>query len=467
MDAPNLLDLPAELLGNVLSFLAPVDIVNFGRSCRCASTFIDPSNQILWHCAFLQLFDEPADAWSLLPASYQAPKASWDWYVELQKRLEALHAIKKRWPDYDMEPDAAQSHLDALLSIIDTAKFGPTKADIAKGKLSESDAVVSLNLQILGDMQEFEIGLDKLIHDTRAKTPVEPQPLGRPLTRSMAGIIDEANRPEAASRLHVLHGMTVRERLNDRSRGQARRKVYNWNYTSIKSDYGPFKLDGSGQVNWSLLEGACSIIARIFEMCLNGKVANPQGLSFAIPHRTLPDPTVPEDWARVTGSWLGTYSFLDYEELFAFNTDDHFALRASLDDDDAEAHGHLMRLQLKLDPSIKDNASLKTNIPICHDVPPLYFTGTSRAEDWIQRPMAQVKGLVALVPGGREVRWKFVITYEGRDMWQLEGIQPGGIRSGGVYGLWSHVSHEDNGPVGPFCYFPEELCKPNDNDLGW
>jgi hypothetical protein len=50
-------------------------------------------------------------------------------------------------------------------------------------------------------------------------------------------------------------------------------------------------------------------------------------------------------------------------------------------------------------------------------------------------------------------------SYGGADQWQLEGAQAGGIRSGGVYGLWSHCDHTENGPVGPFCYFPSELCK--------
>lgn len=25
--------------------------------------------------------------------------------------------------------------------------------------------------------------------------------------------------------------------------------------------------------------------------------------------------------------------------------------------------------------------------------------------------------------------------------------------------VWSNVEHEPNSPVGPFCYFPQELCK--------
>ena len=48
--------------------------------------------------------------------------------------------------------------------------------------------------------------------------------------------------------------------------------------------------------------------------------------------------------------------------------------------------------------------------------------------------------------------------YAGTDQWQLEGVQPGGIRSGGMYGLWSHVDHDDHGPMGPFYYAPVKLC---------
>lgn len=52
-----------------------------------------------------------------------------------------------------------------------------------------------------------------------------------------------------------------------------------------------------------------------------------------------------------------------------------------------------------------------------------------------------------------------LLSYHGSDQWQLEGVQPGGVRSGCIYGLWSSCGHEEGGPVGPFIYAPEELCK--------
>jgi hypothetical protein len=50
-------------------------------------------------------------------------------------------------------------------------------------------------------------------------------------------------------------------------------------------------------------------------------------------------------------------------------------------------------------------------------------------------------------------------SYGGADQWQLEGVQPGGVRSGGIYGLWTHCDHDEEGPIGPFCYFPQQLCE--------
>lgn len=189
------------------------------------------------------------------------------------------------------------------------------------------------------------------------------------------------------------------------------------------------------------------------------RIIIPQGFHYGIPYRTLPDPTVPEDWAGAQGSWVGTYAFLDYADLHSFNVGQRHGQRTSLEDE-REACGDLMTLDLKLDSSLKVDPRLKTDLPICDDLPMLYFSGMSRGFDGAYRPPIGVRGSVSLVPGGREVRWRFLINYGGEDQWQLEGVQAGGIRSGGIYGIWSHVGHTAHGPTGPFCYFPQQLCKP-------
>lgn len=461
------LGLPQELLSNILSFLEPNSIIHFGQTCKTALEFVSPRNQILWKSAFLHVFDDPRDALSTTPGSNpDSMVADFDWHRELTKSLLALREIQSRSCGADVR---AENHIDALLNILDTAKFAPTTGDIAKGKLpQEDDRNSSLNLQILSNLSQHRDGIESLIHDLGTYRFLRLtkgddshfNSLGRPITRSMTLTDNERFRPESAARLHVLYGLTNREQLQFKARGAARRKVYDWSLSGPDNDYGPFKRDGSGEVDWFLLEAIYSVIARNFTLCVDGRIAMPQGFCYSIPHRTLTDPTIPEDWARVTGSWLGTYSFLDYADLFAFNTwDGEFGARPTLEDEPEDC-GDLMKLELKLDDTLSSDPRLRPSLPISTVLPPLFFSGLSRGYAGMHRPVIGVRGFACLLPGGREVRWRFIINYGGQDQWQLEGIQPGGIRSGGVFGLWTQSDHEENGPVGPFCYFPMELCKP-------
>ncbi|OAL30915.1 hypothetical protein AYO20_08500 [Fonsecaea nubica] len=460
------LGLPREILAHILSYLPPAVIASFGRTCKAAHDFVRPQNQLLWRSAFLHVFDDPNDAWSMMPnPTPLAAEREWDWHRELSTRLMALRSVQSKWCGLDSR---AETYLNALLDILDTAKFAPNPRDIANGQIpKEDDRTTSLNLQILSGLTPYRDGIESLIHDVGTRrTPQgarsDERLLGTTLrfTRSMTASENDKNRPESACRLHVAYGLTTRERIEHRARGAARRKVYNWSLSGPDNDYGPFYRDGSGKVDWALLEAVFSVISRNFSMCVEGRIAMPQGFCFSLPHRTLPDPTIPNDWARVTGAWLGTYSWLDYSDLVTFNawTSDHPG-RPTLDDEPEDC-GDLMKLELKLDDTVASDSRLMTSLPVCTDLPVLYFSGLSRGHAGMHRPVIGVRGCASLVPGGREVRWRYIINYGGQDQWQLEGVQPGGVRSGGVFGLWTQCDHEENGPVGPFCYFPMELCKP-------
>ncbi|KIW91056.1 uncharacterized protein Z519_07950 [Cladophialophora bantiana CBS 173.52] len=460
------LDLPREILAHILACLHPAAIACFGQTCKAAHDFVRPQHQMLWRTAFLHIFDDPNDAWSMMPGhQLLVPDRAWDWHQELCARLMALRGVQSKRCGSD---SCAEAYLSALLDILDTAKFAPNARDIANGKMpEEDDRTTSLNLQILSGLTAYRDGIESLIHDSGTQKVLpharsDERVSGGTLrfTKSMALSENDRNRPESASRLHVLYGLTSRERIEHKARGAARRKVYNWSLSGPDNDYGPFRRDGTGKVDWLLLEAVFSVMSRNFSMCAEGRIAMPQGFCYALPHRTLADPTIPHDWARVTGTWLGTYSWLDYLDLFAFNNFNRDSGAHPTLDDEPEDSGDLMRLELKLDDVVASDPRLTTTLPVCTDLPVLYFSGLSRGHVGIHRPVIGVRGCASLVPGGREVRWRFIIYYGGQDQWQLEGVQPGGIRSGGVFGLWTQCDHEENGPVGPFCYFPAELCKP-------
>lgn len=488
MRTTTLLALPSEILSQILSRLAYQDLVSFASTGHQARNFCSPSrNQLLWQAVFLHKFDDPRDRWSSLTRTPREQildkQANFDWHAELKKRVIALHYVTGgRLLDNQKEGEDEnyEGVIEALLDIVDTAKACPTNRELQAGKKpTVDDRDLSLNLGLLPINYHFEPEFDGLVRGIPASAvrinsrhkDIEKGGLstlmmlggrnwdtpGRALTRSQAAReMDKLARSENASRLHVLCGLTEWEERDDKAVGRARRIVYDWNTTNAENEYGLWK-GRSGETDWRRLEAVVTVVARQFALAVRGRMTLPQGFCFSLPYRTLTDPTVPDDWAGVQGLWCGTYVFLHWEDLVEFNMFANAANRPTLENG-PEACGGLMQLELKLDMDVKGDSTLKTNLPVCEDLPPLYFSGQSRSYDY--RMATAVRGMCCLAPGGREVRWRYIIHYSGQDQWQLEGVQPGGIRSGCVYGTWTSVLHDDGGPVGPFLYAPGDLCKP-------
>lgn len=237
-----------------------------------------------------------------------------------------------RWVKYDGNDAAVlwdtaeiEELTETFLDILDTAKSFPSARDMKGGKKAElDDRELSLNLACLPSNYNFTGEFDGLVRGLPTSaggaglygvgdSAVMNMPgswnstPGRPFTRSLATRkLDKMVRSEAGSRLHVLCGLTVREEHDVKAVGRARRITYDWNLTNQENDYGPFKADGSGEVDWRRLESVCTVVARQFSSAVRSRMILPQGFCFSIPHRTLTDPTIPEDWARVTGTWCGT-----------------------------------------------------------------------------------------------------------------------------------------------------------------
>ena len=130
-----------------------------------------------------------------------------------------------------------------------------------------------------------------------------------------------------------------------------------------------------------------------------------------IPHALPVNTPNPGDWAGVTGLWLGTYAFLDYRALVHYNFTNNQEYSLDLGGSE-EACGDLMRLELEIDESedLKQDPRLQTELPHCEDLPVLFFRGFSHNDD-LGRPSISARGSVALVPGGRSVRWRFIIRW--------------------------------------------------------
>lgn len=427
------LSLPPEILSQILTRLTYPDLLAFSSTCREAHSFTSPNNQLLWQAAFLHKFDDPRDRWNSLTKAprlqHKERELNWDWHGELRKRIVALKYVTAG--NLAIEQDDTETYenvVQALLDIVDTAKSCPTPEELEAGRKPEvDDRDLSRNLSLLPINYHFTPEFDGLVRGLPASVVKkrlafgygtddasalnipgswESTP-GRPLTRSQAAReMDMVVRSEAASRLHVLCGLTECEERDDKAVGRARRITYDWNDTDELNEYGPFKRDGSGETDWRRLEAICTVVARQFTLAVRGRMILPQGFCFSLPYRTLVDPTMPEDWARVQGTWCGTYVFLHWENLVEFNAFQNAANRPTLENG-PEACGGLMKLELKLDMSLKDDPKLQTKMPICEDLPVLYFRGLSKSYDF--QMATGIRGMACLTLGGREVRWRYIV----------------------------------------------------------
>lgn len=414
-----LLGLPPEILELVLAFLDPYDLVSFGRTCKYAATFISPSSTTIWRHAFLHMWDDPNHAWvALLPSARSANatnEAAWSWHSKVGERCTAIKAITATDTDYRRQN--LGSATNALVDIIETAYSRPWPRSSVKETLAEYHAHQSLSISTLDDLFMKYRDAEKAIHDyeldsisaTTYVPEIVPSSPGRPVTRSMSS--NRKAPSENESKLHVYFGLTSRERRSDYAQGQARCIVYNWHLTSAECDYGPFKDIESGewgQVNWKSLEAVSCLMARHMELLVGSQLGFPRGFRYALPYQMPLNPDCPEDWAGVTGAWVGTYSFLDWTVLNQYNNHQWQNLDGAVLDSHDEARGDLMHLDLHLDPSLKTDLRLATKMPVCEDLPMLYFRGTSRGAG-TNRPYISVRGTASLVPGARQVRWRFII----------------------------------------------------------
>lgn len=414
-----LLQLPVELLDAILSFLDPYELIAFAVTSKLAYSFASPSNQILWRSAFLHLFDDPTQAWAELPPTARkanaAIEASWDWYIQLSVRCSALKTLSAK--DEDWRRTHIGKSYDVLVNIIESSRNPTWNKHSASGSpfrepfRCESKSIETLTKFFFDNPRaEKMVGRYEQVvrsgpEELEDKRPPQLFPFRRPFTRSMATYADPIS--ENASRFHVYYGLTPQIRLNVRAQAGHRRVVFDYTNVSEANDYGPFKSDGSGQVDWKVLEAIASLIGYTFENMATGHFEVPQGLSYSLPNIVGIDPDCPEDWAGVTRRWLGIYSFIDHTELYQLNAAFQQGLQPSLEHTH-EAHGDVRTLELRLDKSLKCDPKLSTDLPVCHDLPVLYFSGRSRAVAAMPS-ITSVRGTASLLPDGRHVRWRFIV----------------------------------------------------------
>jgi len=273
--------LPLELIERILSICEPLDVATFGQTSRFFRTLVyQTTDQHLWRSLYLsQPFDDPRSCVSFLGE----PRSIVDWKPELQNIIRTRSVIAHERIAV-CHPDERCIVLETLLNIVCNVPSSPHP--------STSDLSQNL-LWVAAVLRDGTF----LHHDERTFSAEDQQ---------------------LRARLHTYFGLTLIEtQISSGLRTNFRAYVYDQRHYSWLNHFGPFRMDGSGRVNWIHMRAIHHVISmHVVDLGDNDEFI------FAVFPMSLPfcQPIIPEgmdldqeqDWAGVAGYWSCNYCFIPH-----------------------------------------------------------------------------------------------------------------------------------------------------------
>jgi hypothetical protein len=334
----------------------------------------------------------------------------------------------------------------------------------------------SLNVAAL--VEQFEYKLNRTAFLYRSSTFDRARSY-RPDRRQLRSAMEKPPIDQLSAKLNCLHGAPSERTYSQegvRVYPFAAAKVYDLRNYSQANLWGPFKDDGSLEVDWEKVEAVMIVLGHNVER----KRALIPGIDWDVwtkPfHGTFPDSYLPqlsllsdvrmfdkvknkhihaqistsEDPYGVNGYWMRIVCFVDYHELFAYNFNfDNPPPGEPLGPLDSEEATRIIIMGVEVteieSPGPEDG----------QDLPVVYFRGVARPmlDFWDPNAHASMRGSVRQTKEG-QIRWTTFSVYQGEERWRSEGIQLGGLRSGrGVYGHWFDKNYDPQGPAGPTAFW--------------
>ncbi|KAG2010019.1 hypothetical protein CC2G_012878 [Coprinopsis cinerea AmutBmut pab1-1] len=404
-----LLDLPRELVEEILTFCHPLDVARVAQANRFLRSLVyDSEDSAIWRQLYLaQPLDDPRECIDITGQK----KLSVDWKVELQRFVRAQSVVAKK-------SLGRQGELGEILN---------TLVNLVMNTIPKSDPLARIgnNLTIA----------QILLHDGWIDF-VKEQDLNEKET-------------QLVNQLHTFYGLTDNDTRAD-ARVKSRSFVYNMKNYSWNNEFGPYNDDGT--VNWVHVNAIRQVISRQLlstELDDDGLdeetqyTIYPLGLPYIQPMLRDEVDTEPEpsDWAGVEGEWIVSFCFCDHRILIVFNDDITTAGfprdTSLLEGDTFQEVIRCMSVQLKV---------TKTEFDKDHPTQPtIYFVGVMK-----NLPDTVLTGKVSATKEGY-ARWQFTSGEAGNIIWSSDGVQVGGIRSEyGVLGAWTTIFHDPDDPIGPF-----------------
>ncbi|KAK6497034.1 hypothetical protein TWF481_002012 [Arthrobotrys musiformis] len=383
-----LLDLPHELLHQVLLNVDPADLARVRLTCAFLDQYLK-KNELLFKELYLQFWDEPLEkAPTSIGPTWETRLQNVVW---LQKVLASEH-VHTKLNDYQRVVQL----ISALLQVKDPATSKNLDFfDEAFGKLNLDTLLCRSSL--------FQEAGDKA-HLT-ADTEFERQ---------------------LSAKLHCYYGIPIdpRGRKSKPTHPWARSRVYDLRNYDTNTMWGPFRDDGSGRVDWEMVEAIMVVLGFNMEV-----LAEESDVSFgslwavkfrgAVPYSAphlkcslVNDPELPleaRDPYGVTGTWLRVVCFLDYHDFYAFNFGSLAPAdggpRPPIDIREAIRFIKLGITVTKVEPPGPEDGQA---LPVVH------FKGASRLMPAFSDPNAnsELTGTVRLTREG-EIRWTSFSIFQG------------------------------------------------------
>ncbi|KAF5017448.1 hypothetical protein F66182_10618 [Fusarium sp. NRRL 66182] len=454
--------LPAEILHHILRWTEPADLIQLHRVSSALNNFIK-TNRKLHRDVYMNSLDKPRN----LDLDYEKEIRD---LVRLETMLNGQELVNKK-------SDLSFVH-DTVTGLLGNA----SKSSSQRPNLLRTHAT-SRNVALLQRLFAQEHTREAFLQGSSLfdRLRKDLRQLSRDGPAAPTSPDDECRAlQQKSAHLHCLYGkpiLNIGRLRSARTYPYACSKVYDLRNYTTHTRWGPFKDDGSDQVDWEKVEailivlgqniGARSLVARIFGEIWDSPFSGSWPNSYLAPPSRDISSLEARDPYGVTGTWLQIVCFLDYSDFFSFNfTDPEFiapnAPRPPLDVGEATRlimkRLHVTSIEA---PGPEDG----------QDLPVVRFSGIARSLDdsFDENANSEIRGTVRLTREG-EVRWTSFSIFHGVERWRSEGVQIGGVGSArGVVGNWFDRDYDVHGPVGPTAFWkgatPDQVATVEDDLL--
>ncbi|EDR02270.1 uncharacterized protein LACBIDRAFT_309620 [Laccaria bicolor S238N-H82] len=416
------LDLPPELIDEILLTFDPFDVARLSQTCRSFRSHIynDDRDDALWGGLYLsQQYDDPRLC--LTQDGRERPKV--DWRRELQRILRARSVM------IDSSLCKPNELGKVLQTLIDMISFVPP---ISSSGGSE-DTLSNLNWTYTPGFEEISSNLVWVAAMLRQGFLDD--------VKTRPGLTDREK--QLLAKLHTYYGLTNGDTTR-KSRVASWAYVYNMRNYRWDNDFGPFTNEGvRGGVNWEHMQAIHHVMSRHLVTLDEGETVEYAIYKMSMPYTQISIPrgldlAKEKDWAGIKGLWKVSFCFVDHRDLNAFNDPPNSGIDTSIfESDDFVEIFRTMDVDLEVAHTEHD--------PEHPDRPVIIFFGKMRDPS-----TSTMSGRIEMTPDN-QVHWSSVSGDSGNAIWSLEGIQVGGLRSAyGVLGSWTTIYHDEDDPVGPF-----------------